>query len=80
MYLPTIQYMAGTPGLRLAGAAYLLLYNVLFILPLVAILVAALAGVHFHKLNAFLQRHIGAAKILLAATFAVLAAMLLVQR
>ena len=78
MYLPVIQYMASTPGLRARGAAWLLLYNGLFVLPLVLILGVALAGVHFRKLNAFLMRHIGAAKIALAVVFfAVAAAMVL---
>jgi cytochrome c biogenesis protein CcdA len=80
MYLPTIQYMSRTPGLRASGAAYLLLYNVLFMLPLIVILGAALAGVHFQRLNAFLRRHIGGAKLLLAAVFFMLAAAMVLGR
>jgi hypothetical protein len=80
MYLPYIRYMAGTPGLRARGVSLLLLYNALFILPLVAILAAALAGVHFRDLNAFLRRHLGAAKVLLAVVFAALAVAMLWQR
>jgi cytochrome c biogenesis protein CcdA len=80
MYLPTIQYMASTPGLRLRGAAYLFLYNALFVLPLVAILAAAVAGAHFHRLSSFLRRHIGETKIAMAVVFVVLAAGLLLSR
>jgi cytochrome c biogenesis protein CcdA len=80
MYLPTIQYMARTPGLRAGGAAYLLLYNVLFILPLVAILGVALAGVHFQRLNAFLRRRLAGAKLLLAAVFFLLATVMVLSR
>ena len=80
MYLPTIQYMASTPGLRIRGAAYLFLYNVLFVLPLVAILGAAVAGAHFHRLSAFLRCHIGETKVAMAVVFVVLAAGLLVSR
>ena len=80
MYLPTIQYMARTPGLRTRGAAYLLVYNVLFVAPLVLILVVALAGVHFRRLNEFLRRHLGSAKLLLAAVFFLLATAMLLGR
>jgi cytochrome c biogenesis protein CcdA/acylphosphatase len=80
MLLPATRYMASTPGLRARGVSLLLLYNALFILPLVAILVAAIAGVHFRKLNAFLRRHLGAAKVLLAIVFGALAAAMLYQR
>ncbi len=80
MYLPAIRYMAGTPGLRARGVSLLLLYNALFVLPLVAILAAAIAGVHFRELNAFLRRHLGAAKVLLALVFFTLAVAMLWQR
>lgn len=80
MYLPVIQYMARTSGLRARGAVYLLVYNLIFVLPLVAILCAAAAGVHFQRLNAFLRAHIGGAKLFLAAVFAALAAAMLAGR
>jgi len=80
MLLPTIQYMASTPGLRASGALYLLLYNALFTLPLVAILGVAIAGVRFQALSGFLKKHLAAAKLLLAAVFLVLATAMLVGR
>jgi hypothetical protein len=80
MYLPTIQYMARTEGLRARGAVLLLVYNVLFVMPLVAILVAAVSGMHVHRLSAFLRRHIGATKVAMAAVFAVLTVALILQR
>lgn len=80
MYLPAIQYMARTPGLRTRGLVHLLLYNLLFIMPLMVILGVALAGVHFQRLNDFLRRHLGGAKLLLAAVFLVLAAAMILQR
>ncbi|MHC4249229.1 MAG: hypothetical protein ACYS9X_08895 [Planctomycetota bacterium] len=80
MYLPYIRYMAGTPGLRARGVSLLLLYNALFVLPLVGILAAAVAGVHFRELNAFLRRHLGGAKVLLAVVFFALAVAMLWQR
>jgi acylphosphatase len=84
MYLPTIQLMArmairdGGPWAR--WVLYLALYNSLFVLPLVAILAAAVAGVQFQKLNAFLRRHLGWTKVLLALVFFGLAAVMLIGR
>jgi len=80
MLVPATRYMAGTPGLRARGVSLLIIYNALFILPLVAILAAAVAGVHFRRLNAFLRRHLGGAKVLLAVVFGALAAAMLAQR
>ena len=80
MYLPIIQYMARTPGLRSNGAAWLALYNLLFVLPLLAILGFALAGAHFQRLNAFLKRNLGVARTALAVVFFVLAAAMLAGR
>jgi len=80
MYLPAIQYMARTPGLKGAGAAWLLLYNLLFVLPLVVILLVAAAGVHFRRLNGFLRRHVAASKLAMAAVFALLASVMLELR
>jgi cytochrome c biogenesis protein CcdA len=80
MLLPTIQYMASTPGLRARGALYLLLYNALFTLPLAVILAVAIAGVRFQALSGFLKRHLAAAKVLLAAVFLALATAMLAGR
>ena len=80
MLVPAVRYMAGTPGLRARGVSLLLLYNVLFILPLVAMLAAAVAGVHFRKMNEFLRRHLGGAKVLLAVVFLALAIAMIWQR
>jgi len=80
MLLPTIQYMASTPGLRASGALYLLLYNALFALPLVAILGVAIAGVRFQALSGFLKKHLAAAKLMLAVVFLVLATAMLLGR
>ena len=74
------RFMAATPGLRLRGVTYLLVYNALFVLPLVVMLGLAVAGVDFRKLSAFLERHLAASKLMLAAVFGALAAVMIVQR
>ncbi|MBS3735322.1 MAG: hypothetical protein KGY99_10435 [Phycisphaerae bacterium] len=75
--LPTVMLLVRTPRLRAHGVAYLLLYTVMFILPLVAILAAGCAGVSSARLGAFLRRHLGAVKLLLALLFAGLGALVL---
>jgi hypothetical protein len=80
MYLPTIRFMARSGHLRSRWITYLALYNLIFVLPLVAILAAAVAGVHFQRLNAFLRRHLGWTKVALAAVFLGLAAVMLLDR
>ena len=80
MYLPTIRFMARSGHLSSRWIAYLALYNLLFVLPLVAILGAAVAGVHFQRLNALLRRHLGWTKVALAAVFLGLATVMLLDR
>ena len=77
VYLPTIMLMVRTPGIRANGLAYLLLYNVLFILPLVAILGVAYCGVTSERLAKFLRRHLGLIKLSLAVLFATLGVLVL---
>jgi hypothetical protein len=79
LYLPTIQCMARWADARTRWIAYLALYNLLFILPLVAILAACVAGVHFRKLNALLRRHLGWSKVALAVVFFGLATVMFLQ-
>ena len=45
VYLPTIIFVARSPGLRTGAIGYLLFYNLMFIIPLVVILVIAYFGV-----------------------------------
>jgi hypothetical protein len=70
MYLPTIIFVARAPGMRGSAVAYLLLYNLLFILPLVVIMVIAYMGVKSDALGRFLRRHLGVVKLALAILFA----------
>ncbi len=80
MYLPAIQYMVREPDLRARGLVLLFVYNLIFVLPLIAILAVALLGVHFRQMSAFLERHLVKAKLLLAFVFLLLATAMMVQR
>ncbi|MFA6133747.1 MAG: hypothetical protein WC869_06995 [Phycisphaerae bacterium] len=77
VYLPTIMLVVRTPGLSLHAFGYLILYNVMFILPLVAILIASYWFTGSDRLGRLMQRHLGAAKFLLAALFLGLGLLLL---
>jgi hypothetical protein len=77
VYLPTIIFVARAPGLRADALGYLLLYNLMFILPLVAILTVAYFGVRSESLGGFLARHLGALKLALAVLFAGLGVLVL---
>mgnify|MGYP002681940393 FL=1 len=63
VYLPTIIFVSSMPELRLQAVTYLILYNILFILPLVVVFVLAYFGTTSRDLTAFLQKHAAAVKI-----------------
>ena len=68
-YIPTIAYVFREPGLRIHATGYLVLYNLMFILPLVVILIAGLAGVGSEAFSRLMRKHLGTVKLLTAALF-----------
>ncbi len=77
VYLPTILFVMGVPQLRLHAVSYLVLYNLLFITPLVGVFVVAAFGTSSGQLAMLVQKHTGTAKLLTAAVFALLGIWLL---
>ena len=77
IYLPTIAYVMEEPGLQAQAFLYLIIYNLMFILPLLAVFGLASFGVRSQKLAEATRRHTGKVKILLAVILFVLAAFLL---
>lgn len=74
VYFPALSYMAQTdPGWL--GIGSLLVYNLAFILPLLAVLGFILLGVRQERIRRFFRSRLSLAKVLLALTFAVLAAL-----
>jgi cytochrome c biogenesis protein CcdA len=69
LYLPTIAFVLKTTPLKLQALWYLLIYNVMFILPLIIIFVMALSGVASERFSACLKRHLSAVKISMAFVF-----------
>ncbi|MBN1178133.1 MAG: hypothetical protein JXD18_02910 [Anaerolineae bacterium] len=63
IYLPTIIYMTGTPGMRAQGVLFLVLYNLAFILPLVVVFVLTYFGTTSLQLGVFLKKRTAAVKL-----------------
>jgi cytochrome c biogenesis protein CcdA len=69
VYLPTIVFVLKTTPLKLKAFFYLLIYNLMFILPLWLILLFALWGVTSEQFSKLAQKHMGTIKILMMALF-----------
>ena len=69
VYVPTCVLIMQDPHLRAQGAFYLVLSNLMFIVPLVAVFVLALAGYESKGFNEFFKKHLGLAKVLLCLVF-----------
>lgn len=77
VYLPTILFVLGVPQLRLHAASYLVLYNLLFVTPLIVVFVVAAMGTQSARLSGVVQKHTSTVKLLTAAVFALLGLWLL---
>jgi len=76
VYLPTLVLMTRTGGLRLAGWLYLLLYNFLFVLPLLVVMVLAYFGLTWEKLANLTKERLALLKVLAGSVLLGLAAFL----
>lgn len=79
VYLPTIIFVSSVPELRLQAIFYLVLYNLLFILPLIVVFILAFYGTTSKDLTRFLHKHAAAVKIGLGIVFAALGIWLLIS-
>jgi len=77
VYLPTIVFILKNTDLRFKALGYLLLYNFMFILPLIVVFLLSLLGVSSKRLNNFLKKNLGRIKILLAIVFICLGTLIL---
>lgn len=77
VYVPTIVFIMKDPALRSKAIWYLLLYNFMFVLPLVAVFLLSFAGFESGRFSALFKKHLGLTKILLALVFLALGLMLL---
>jgi hypothetical protein len=69
LYLPTIAFVLKTAPMKLEALGYLLLYNLMFIVPLLIIFISALLGVTSGQFAKFLKQHFALLKIIMAAMF-----------
>lgn len=77
VYLPTIIFVSGVPELRVNAYAYLVLYNLMFILPLVVIFLLVYYGTTSKQLTGFFRTNAALVKLLTAVLFAGLGGWLL---
>ncbi len=68
-YLPTIVFVLKTTPYKLNAFLYLVVYNIMFIVPLIAIFILALFGTTSGQFSNFLKKHILKIKMLMAILF-----------
>ena len=79
VYLPTIIFVSSIPEMRLQAILYLVIYNLLFILPLVVIFVLVYYGTTSKDLTKFLQERAALVKLLMTFVFIALGSWLLIS-
>lgn len=80
IYLPTIAFMTREPTLATMAYFYLVLYNLMFVVPLLVVFLLAFLGVGSKTLAQFSQKHLFLIKILTAIFFFGLAVLLVALR
>ncbi len=79
VYLPTITFVVSIPEMRANAVLFLVLYNLVFIVPLLVVLFLAAYGVSAVRFQEWFMRHVATAKLVMVALFLVLGGLLLVQ-
>jgi cytochrome c biogenesis protein CcdA len=77
VYLPTIVFVLSDPDLQARAMAYLLLYNIFFVLPLIVVFALAYYGTTSEQFGAVLRKHASKVKLATAVLFLALAAWLI---
>ena len=77
VYLPTLVLVVRSPDMRGRALAFLLLYNLMFILPLAVVMAIAYFGARSENLRTYFRRHVGAVKLAMAILFAALGTLVL---
>lgn len=78
VYLPTIAFVLRMPEKKISAFLYLIIYNLSFILPLIAVLLLGLFGTTSKTFTKFMQNRLGLVKLATAALFLFLGATLLI--
>lgn len=77
VYLPTILFVTNIPSMRASAISYLILYNLMFIIPLLAIFGIVYWGVTSEQLAFFLNKRVTTIKLITSLLFFVLAGILI---
>jgi len=80
VYLPTIAFVVRIPHKSMSALLYLILYNIAFIVPLIAVFLLGLFGVTSNVFSRFMEKRLGLVKLSTAALFFLLAAVLIILR
>jgi len=78
VYLPTIAFVLRMTEKKISAFSYLVLYNLSFILPLIAVILLGLFGATSKTFTKFMQNRLGLVKLATAALFLFLGATLLI--
>jgi len=79
VYLPTILFVTHIPSFRTSAISYVILYNVMFIIPLLIIFGAAYWGVTSEQFSFFLQKRVSTIKLFTSLLFFTLAGILIIE-
>lgn len=77
IYFPIVLVLREMPSLRIHALSYLVLYNLMFIIPLLVVFTFVFLGTTSDKLIGLLEKHSGVVKILTAILFFTLGALLI---
>ncbi len=69
VYVPTCVLIMQDPAFRARAVLYLVLYNIMFVIPLVLVFVLTLLGYESKIFNEWLKKHLGLTKICLCLVF-----------
>jgi thiol-disulfide isomerase/thioredoxin len=78
VYLPTILFVTHIPSFRTSAISYLILYNLMFIIPLLIIFATAYWGVTSEQLSFFLRKRVSTIKLFTSLLFFTLAGILII--
>ena len=79
VYLPTILFVTNVPSLRASAVSYLILYNLMFIIPLLIIFGMVYWGVTSEQLASFLKKRASSIKLFTSLLFFALAGILILS-
>ena len=77
IYLPTLIFISNVPEFRANALVYLLLYNLMFVVPLILVFLFTYWGTSSQRWAELTKQHFGAIKLIMAALFFGLAILLI---